>query len=87
MALLGYFIGSFLDPFAWGIVFLCSILVWKRKDGWRYLIGFAMPILVILVISPSDSKEDFLLVLVATLLKSYLLLLLSNYLNKKKQII
>ena len=83
MALLGYFIGSFLDPFAWGIVFLCSALVWKRDDGWRYFFGFAIPILLILTLVKTDSKEDLLVILISTLLKSYLILLLSNYSNKK----
>lgn len=84
MALLGYFIGSMLDPVAWVVVLLCSILVWKRKDGWRYFVGFAIPTLLILALNPSQSKEDFLVILISTLLKSYLILFLSNYLTKKK---
>jgi uncharacterized membrane protein len=86
MALLGYLVGSLIDPFAWGIVYLCSVPVWKRKDGWRYFIGFAIPALLILTLNQTNSKEDLMVILISTLLKSYLILLLSNYLNKKSQI-
>lgn len=83
MDLIGFFIGSLLDPTAWVLVLICSLFVWKRKDGLRYLVGFGIPLLLILFLSPSHTKEDLLIITIATILKSYILLLVSNKFNKK----